>query len=114
MSPPLRIADRFDRYVSGPRHPRIILQLRHPFRRGDQISVAEVVGTGPMATAAAELLTDEPNLVRAAKKIMEMGPRVVVVKFGEYGANMYTADGVFGLRVNHSLNLHVTSLRSTP
>ena len=45
----------------------------------------------------AKQLTDEPNLVRAAQKIMEMGPRVVVVKFGEYGANMYTADGVFGI-----------------
>ena len=45
----------------------------------------------------AKQLTDEPNLVRAAQKIMEMGPRVVVVKFGEYGANMYTAEGVFGI-----------------
>jgi sugar/nucleoside kinase (ribokinase family) len=45
----------------------------------------------------AKQLTDEPNLVRAAEKIMAMGPRVVVVKFGEYGANMYTQDGVFGI-----------------
>ncbi|MDA0178964.1 PfkB family carbohydrate kinase [Solirubrobacter phytolaccae] len=45
----------------------------------------------------AKQLTDEPNLVRAAQKIMEMGPRVVVIKFGEYGANMYTKDGVFGI-----------------
>jgi len=45
----------------------------------------------------AKQLTDEPNLVRAAQKIMEMGPRVVVVKFGEYGASMYTKDGVFGI-----------------
>ena len=42
-------------------------------------------------------LTDEPNLVRAARAVMEMGPRVVVVKQGEYGSAMYTADGVFGL-----------------
>src|SRR5262249_39768954 len=42
-------------------------------------------------------LTDEPNIVRAARKVMEMGPRVVVVKQGEYGSAMYTADGVFGL-----------------
>ena len=42
-------------------------------------------------------LTDEPNLVRAARKLMEMGPRVVVAKQGEYGAAMYTRDGVFGL-----------------
>lgn len=45
----------------------------------------------------AKQLTDEPNLVRAAQNIMEMGPRVVVIKFGEYGANMYTKDGVFGI-----------------
>jgi sugar/nucleoside kinase (ribokinase family) len=42
-------------------------------------------------------LTDEPNLVRAARAVLELGPRVVVAKQGEYGASMYTRDGVFGL-----------------
>jgi sugar/nucleoside kinase (ribokinase family) len=42
-------------------------------------------------------LTDEPNHVRAARAILELGPRVVVAKQGEYGAAMYTPDGVFGL-----------------
>jgi sugar/nucleoside kinase (ribokinase family) len=42
-------------------------------------------------------LTDEPNLVRAARAVLELGPRVVVAKQGEYGAAMYTRDGVFGL-----------------
>src|SRR3954451_15876255 len=42
-------------------------------------------------------LTDEPNLVRAARAVLEMGPRVVIAKQGEYGAAMYTPDGVFGL-----------------
>jgi cytidine kinase len=42
-------------------------------------------------------LTDEPNLVRAARKVLAMGPRVVVAKQGEYGAAMFTQDGVFGL-----------------
>jgi len=42
-------------------------------------------------------LTDEPNLVRAARRLLEMGPRVVVAKQGEYGAAMFTRDGVFGL-----------------
>src|SRR3954451_6207189 len=42
-------------------------------------------------------LTDEPNLVRAARAVMELGPRVVVVKQGEYGSAMYTPEGVFGL-----------------
>jgi cytidine kinase len=42
-------------------------------------------------------LTDEPNLVRAARAVLDMGPRVVIAKQGEYGAAMYTRDGVFGL-----------------
>jgi sugar/nucleoside kinase (ribokinase family) len=42
-------------------------------------------------------LTDEPNLVRAARAVLELGPSVVVAKQGEYGASMYTRDGVFGL-----------------
>jgi sugar/nucleoside kinase (ribokinase family) len=42
-------------------------------------------------------LTDEPNLVRAARSILEMGPRVVVAKQGEYGAAMFTREGFFGL-----------------
>jgi sugar/nucleoside kinase (ribokinase family) len=42
-------------------------------------------------------LTDQPNLVRAAREVLAMGPRVVVAKQGEYGASMYTRDGAFGL-----------------
>ena len=42
-------------------------------------------------------LTDEPNLVRAAGRVLEMGPRVVVAKQGEYGAAMFTPEGFFGL-----------------
>jgi sugar/nucleoside kinase (ribokinase family) len=42
-------------------------------------------------------LTREPNLVRAAAKVREWGPRVVVAKQGEYGAAMVTEEGFFGL-----------------
>jgi len=43
------------------------------------------------------MLTEEPTLLRAARKIMEVGPRVVVVKQGEYGAALFTEDGFFAL-----------------
>jgi len=36
----------------------------------------------------ARMLAEEPNLVKAARAILEWGPRVVVVKRGEYGALM--------------------------
>jgi len=42
-------------------------------------------------------LTDEPNLVRAANAVLDMGPGVVVAKQGEYGSAMFTREGVFGI-----------------
>ena len=43
------------------------------------------------------MLTEEPTLLRAARDVMEMGPSIVVVKQGEYGAALFTADGFFSL-----------------
>ncbi len=42
-------------------------------------------------------LTEQPNLVRAARQIFEWGPRVIVAKQGEYGASMVTEEGFFAL-----------------
>jgi sugar/nucleoside kinase (ribokinase family) len=42
-------------------------------------------------------LTEEPNLVRAARRVFEWGPRVIVAKQGEYGAAMITEKGFFAL-----------------
>ena len=42
-------------------------------------------------------LTDEPNLIRAAQKLLELGPSVVVAKQGEYGSAMFTRDGYFAI-----------------
>jgi sugar/nucleoside kinase (ribokinase family) len=38
----------------------------------------------------ARLLSGESNLKRAAAKIMEMGPKMLVIKRGEYGAILFT------------------------
>jgi cytidine kinase len=42
-------------------------------------------------------LTDEPNLVQAARRALDLGPRVIIAKQGEYGSVMFTGDGFFGL-----------------
>jgi sugar/nucleoside kinase (ribokinase family) len=42
-------------------------------------------------------LTGEPNLARAARAVMERGPRAVVAKQGEYGAALFTEAGFFAL-----------------
>jgi sugar/nucleoside kinase (ribokinase family) len=42
-------------------------------------------------------LTGESNLARAARAVMELGPRAVVAKQGEYGAALFTENGFFAL-----------------
>jgi sugar/nucleoside kinase (ribokinase family) len=42
-------------------------------------------------------LTGESNLARAARAVMERGPRAVVAKQGEYGAALFTEEGFFAL-----------------
>ena len=50
-----------------------------------------------MNDAEVRMLTDEPNLVRAARAVMAMGPSLVVAKQGEYGAALFSEDGYFAL-----------------
>ena len=43
----------------------------------------------------ARLLAAEPNLVKAAKKIREMGPKILIIKKGEHGALLFMKDMIF-------------------
>jgi len=45
--------------------------------------------------AEAREFMQEPNLVKAAKKILSLGPKTLIVKRGEYGALMFHGDSVF-------------------
>lgn len=42
-------------------------------------------------------LTGESNLARAARAVMELGPKAVIAKQGEYGAALFTPGGFFAL-----------------
>jgi sugar/nucleoside kinase (ribokinase family) len=41
----------------------------------------------------AKMLAGDSSLPRAAKKVMEMGPKALVIKHGEYGATIFFSDG---------------------
>jgi sugar/nucleoside kinase (ribokinase family) len=45
----------------------------------------------------ARQLTDEPNIHKAAKILMDYGLRALVIKRGEYGATLFTKDGYFAV-----------------
>jgi sugar/nucleoside kinase (ribokinase family) len=63
-------------------------------------SLLETIGGVDMVLmndAELRMLTEEPNLVRAARAVRERGPRVVIAKQGEYGAALFTDDGYFAM-----------------
>lgn len=45
--------------------------------------------------AEARQLTDEPSIYKAARAIMDLGLKAVVIKRGEYGATLFTKDSYF-------------------
>lgn len=40
-------------------------------------------------------LAGEPNTIRAAKKILAMGPKYIIIKRGEYGAMLFSEKSIF-------------------
>ena len=65
--------------------------------RDSLLQTIGVVDMVLMNDAELRMLTEEPNLVRAAAAVRAMGPRVVIAKQGEYGAALFTEDGFFAL-----------------
>ena len=61
-------------------------ELQKTLKRVDVLSINE---------KEAYMLSGKKNVTQAADKIRKMGPSVLVIKRGEYGANLYTDAGVF-------------------
>jgi sugar/nucleoside kinase (ribokinase family) len=57
----------------------------------------EVVDVVIINDAEARQLAEEPNLMKAARKILNWGPTTLIVKRGEYGAAMFTKDEYFAI-----------------
>jgi sugar/nucleoside kinase (ribokinase family) len=64
-------------------------------RRPDLMRLLEQVDLITLNDAEARQLTEEFNLVKAARWIMARGPKYVVIKKGEHGAFMFTKDSIF-------------------
>jgi sugar/nucleoside kinase (ribokinase family) len=65
--------------------------------RGSLLETIAIVDMVLMNDAELRMLTEEPNLVKAAAAVRALGPRVVIAKQGEYGAALFTEDGFFAL-----------------
>lgn len=64
-------------------------------RRPELIELLGRVDLITLNDGEARQLTEHTNLVKAARWILEKGPRFVVIKKGEHGAFMFTSDSVF-------------------
>jgi sugar/nucleoside kinase (ribokinase family) len=79
--PKLVIGDTMDFWITGKN-----AELKATLKLMDVLVINET---------EARQLTQEPNLVRAAKGVMKMGPRIVIIKKGEHGALMVTENTIF-------------------
>src|SRR5689334_13361238 len=64
-------------------------------RRPDILKLPSHVDLITLNDAEARQLTEEFNLVKAARWIMSRGPKHVVIKKGEHGAFMFTGSSIF-------------------
>ncbi len=80
-SPRLIALDSMNFWITGK-----LDELRKTLSRVDILSINE---------GEAFLLSGEKNIAKAAQHIQEMGPSVVIIKRGEYGAALFTPTGAF-------------------
>ncbi len=64
-------------------------------RREDLVTLLGRVDLITLNDGEARQLTGSPNLVKAAKWILDKGPRYVIIKKGEHGALMFTRESIF-------------------
>jgi sugar/nucleoside kinase (ribokinase family) len=80
-APTLVAADTMNFWIHGR-----LDELKHTLRRVDLLFIND---------AEARDLAGEQNVVRAAQAILAMGPKVVAIKRGEYGAIIFNAQQAF-------------------
>jgi sugar/nucleoside kinase (ribokinase family) len=65
--------------------------------RASLIDTMRLVDVVVLNDAEIRMLTEEPNLARAARRIRELGPRTIIAKQGSYGACLFTDRGFFSI-----------------
>ena len=64
-------------------------------KQSDLLQVIKKVDIVFMNETEAKMLTQETNTIKAIKKMVELGPKYVVVKRGEYGSTLYSKENGF-------------------
>ena len=78
--------------------------------RENLLKVLHVLDVLLINDGEAKMLSGESNLLKAAAKVMEMGPKMLVVKHGEYGATAFFCDRSFAGAKSISLPFRAPAL----
>lgn len=65
--------------------------------RDDLLALLKQLDGLVLNDSEAKLLSDEENLVTAGRKVLELGPRFIVIKKGEHGAMFFSRDETYVL-----------------
>ena len=65
--------------------------------RDELVETLKVVNILLINDGEAKMLAGEKNLLRAANKVLALGPQALVIKHGEYGATIFFREGAFGI-----------------
>ncbi len=82
-SPKLIVADTMNLWIST--------------QRAELLKLLKSIDVLVLNDGEARLLTEQKNLVSAARAVLQLGPKVVVIKKGEHGCLMCSGDEVFAL-----------------
>jgi sugar/nucleoside kinase (ribokinase family) len=80
-SPKLVACDTMNYYIEG--------------YRDDLLDTIRRVDVMVLNDSECRELSGEPNLIKASRAVLEMGPSIAIVKKGEHGALMFTRDAFF-------------------
>ena len=66
-------------------------------KKDELLEVLKRVNVLIINDSEARLLAHEPNLIKASRKIIEMGPEILIIKKGEHGALLFMEDIIFSV-----------------
>ena len=65
--------------------------------RDTVLEVFKRVDIAVLNDGEARMLTEEDNLLKAARQLLDLGPRAIIIKKGEHGSLMLTRDALFSV-----------------
>ena len=96
----LVVCDTMDHWIQG--SPE---ELRKVLKRIEMLVIND---------SEARLLSGYSNIVRAARAILKMGPKVVLIKRGEYGVLQFSDSSIFATPAYPSKKSSIPPARGTP